>query len=155
MYMHLGVGFDPIYTAGFFYHLFLLQVYIGPGNSLLCLSYYVLWMGWVGAGWLGWVLFITFWVWYWGYISFWTFWPSDSHFMHGVWELNYDSSCCCLFFFVFCFLFVFVFFFLLNQVYFYTFAIFVTPIILKVWWGLVLLFCMFSLPPPPNPSTGK
>ena len=49
------------------------------------------------------------------------------------------------FFFLFLFFFVFV---LLNQVYFYKYAIFVTPIILKVWWGLVLLFCMFSLPPP-------
>ena len=36
----------------------------------------------------------------------------------------------------------------------YTYVFFVIPIILRVWWGLVALFCMSYLPPP-GPSTGK
>ena len=48
-----------------------------------------------------------------------------------------------------------IFFLFLNQVYFvFTFVIFVIPIIMRVWWGLVVLLCMFSLPQP-DPSTGK
>ena len=42
----------------------------------------------------------------------------------------------------------------LNHAYSFTYVFFIILIILRVWWGLVDLFCMSSLPPP-NPSTGK
>ena len=88
------------------------------------------WDGWVGIGWLGWVLFIKFWVWCWGYFFFLKFlWPSDSHFMHGVCDLNYA----CFFFFFFKLI---LFSYLCN----------ICNTIVLLRWGLVVLFCMFSLP---------
>ena len=53
--------------------------------------------------------------------------------MHGVWDLNH--------FFPFFIIIIF-----LNHAYSYTYVFFVIPIILRVWWGLVALFCILISP---------
>ena len=93
-------------------------------------------MGWVGVGWLGWVLFGTFWVWCWGYFSFLNIF--DHQILHA-WCMRFKL-------FLFCFVLFVCFKFLFNQVHFLYLCNLCNTDFLRVLWGLVGLFFMFSLP---------
>ena len=148
----MGVGIGPFYITFFSISFVFVtcKCNIGLGSSLFCLSC-VLWMGWgcrmVGLGFvynlLGMVLGIFF------LLNIF-----DLRFTLYAWCMGFKLwlwVCVCVFFSIILFIFFFkscLFFYICNL------CIGLIPIILRVWWGLVVLFCMSSLPPP-NPSTGK
>ena len=111
---------------------------IGLGNSLLCLSCVCGWDGW-GAGWLvGYVYNLLGMVL--GLFSFRTF--LTIRFSFYAWCRGFKSWLCVFYFLFFSIMLILILCNLCNTDYF------------ESVMGSVVLFCMFSLPPP-NPSTGK